>query len=294
MSLRHFPSAKGFTLVELLVAMALGLTLLALAASALLLARQGMQLVDQSTQLLDRERLARDVITRLLRQASADAASPQSGIAVFGWDNAVYRKPEHLDFVTVSNIRNGNRPASCGSVRDSSCMNGSDIVLARWRPDTGNSHCGATGSLGHPVHLLSITRAASGEPGLSCAYPGANGWVSVPLLEGVESMQVLYGLQDSTHGHIAHWQHAAQLESPGNPAITRANWQRVRAIRIALVLRGADGVATAGPGVLHPFGAPYAERAPGDAGASLALDRDRRLRRIVEWSVHLPAAGGGR
>ena len=62
--------APGFTMIELLVALALGLTVIALASSGLLLARQGMQLVDQSTQLQDRERLARDVITRTLRQAS--------------------------------------------------------------------------------------------------------------------------------------------------------------------------------------------------------------------------------
>ena len=180
----HRP-AQGFTLVELLVAMALGLTVIALASSGLLLARQGMQLVDQSTQLQDRERLARDVITRLLRQASAGLNGDQP--ALYGWDNAAYRKPETLDFLSIHKIHNGSRPGHCGKVRDSSCLNGSDIVAVRLPSGSALSHCGGTSAPVHPVNLLYLARSSTGEPGLYCAYPSANDWVSVPLIEGVES-----------------------------------------------------------------------------------------------------------
>ena len=282
--------AQGFTLVELLVAMALGLTVIALASSGLLLARQGMQLVDQSTQLQDRERLARDVITRLLRQASAGLNGDQP--ALYGWDNAAYRKPETLDFLSIHKIHNGSRPGHCGKVRDSSCLNGSDILAVRLPSGSALSLCGGTSAPAHPVNFLYLARSSTGEPGLYCAYPSANDWVSAPLIDGVESLQFLFGLQseDAGSSHIVQWKHAGELEISGDAAATRLNWQRVHAVQVALVLRSADGVAAPGPTVLHPWGASHAEITLTDAGASLELAADRRLRHMVQWSVHLPAA----
>ena len=284
-------SAQGFTLVELLVAMALGLTVIALASSGLLLARQGMRLVDHSTQLQDRERLARDVITRLLRQAST-AGLTDDAPAIYGWDNAAYRKPETLDFSAIRKIHNGSRPGHCGKVRDSSCLNGSDIVAVRLPSGSAPSHCGGTSAPVHPVNLLYLARSGTGEPGLYCAYPSANDWVSAPLIDGVESLQFLFGLQsqDTGSSHIAQWRHAGDMEISGDAATTRLNWQRVHAVQVALVLRSTDGVAAPGPTVLHPWGASHAEITLTDAGASLELAADRRLRRMVQWSVHLPAA----
>lgn len=286
--------APGFTLIELLVALALGLSVIALASSGLLLARQGMQLVDQSTQLQDRERLARDVITRTLRQASRGSATSAQEAVVFGWDNAVYRKPEHPDFATVANIRNGNRPTRCGSVRDSSCVNGSDIVLVQSAGGAGAAHCGGGTASTSFIQILYVTRDShSAEPGLSCAYRSTSDWVSVPLIEGVESLQLLYGLQtqDARFSHVTQWQHAGELEVAGDAEATRANWQRVRAVRIALVLRSTEGVVARGPASLHPFGSAYAELASTDAGATLTVVPDKRLRRTVQWTVHLPATG---
>lgn len=287
--------APGFTLVELLLALALGLTVVALASSAMLLARQSMLLVDQSIQLQDRERLARDVLTRLLRQAGRGTTLAAQEPVVFGWDNAVYRKPEQLDFASVGNIRNGNRPARCGTTRDSSCVNGSDIVLVQSASTAGATHCGGGTPPARTMHILYVSRSStSAEPGLSCAYRSQNDWVSVPLIEGVESLQLLYGLQaqDARFTHIAQWQHAAQLEVAGDAAATRANWQRVRAVRIALVLRSLDGVAARAPSAVYPFGPAHADLLPTDVGATLALAPDQRLRRTVQWTVHLPAAGG--
>ena len=60
---------RGLTLIELLVALGLGLLVVIIAATALLTGQQGYRAVDASTQLRDRERFATDLISRVIIQA---------------------------------------------------------------------------------------------------------------------------------------------------------------------------------------------------------------------------------
>jgi type IV pilus assembly protein PilW len=233
--LKHFKLAQktnplrgqgGFTLVELLVAMALGLLVIAIAGGALLLGRQGFDAVDNGTQLRDKQRLAIDLLTRTVVQAgfedyaaavttfraNADTTSLEPDI--FGWNNAIYAVPG-IDISATTAITNGNRPGKCGSVADTSCNNGSDILVVRYqgvnsptdatKTDNTMVNCGGGGERGLTTNdlnergasLFHVNRGADGEPSLSCSYyshaAATPGWVNTPLIEGVESFQVLYG-----------------------------------------------------------------------------------------------------
>ncbi len=323
---------RGVTLIELLVAMGLGLLVVIIAGAALLLGRQGYDAVDSSTQIRDRQRLAVDLLTRTIVQAgfedygaatatfraSADKTLLEPDI--FGWNNAIYTQPGDLLISSTTSITNDNRPTKCGSVNDTSCKNGSDMLVVRYQgvADPANANkadntmvnCGGVSERGlttndlneRGVSIFHVATGADGEPSLYCAYYNHTDgkWVaSTPLVEGVESFQVLYGtdrvtpnavpvandpLQDSV---AERWLRADQLSVPGNATATRDNWRRVRAVRVGLVLRGPVGSAQqAIASTLSPLGSAYTDSA-NDEGSELAVPADRRLRMPITFTVHV-------
>ncbi|MEO6291734.1 MAG: PilW family protein [Burkholderiaceae bacterium] len=352
--MKHFKSTPktmplrrqgGFTLVELLVSMGLGLLVIAIAGGALLLGRQGFDAVDSGTQLRDKQRLAVDILTRTIVQAGfedyaaaaafrADFKEDTTSLEpdIFGWNNAIYAAPG-IDISATTAITNGNRPGKCGSVTDTSCRNGSDILVVRYqgitsptnsaKSDNSMINCGGWGEKGlitkdlneRGASLFHVA-AVNGEPSLYCAYykHATNEWSdSTPLIEGVESFQVLYGTdrvtpttapppniapktvdEDPLMDSVAErWLRADQLTVVGNPKATRDNWRRVRAVRIGLVLRGPVGSAQQSAATtLTPLGVAYTDSV-NDTGSALAVLGDRRLRipgATTQAGVTLPSA----
>lgn len=322
---------RGLTLIELLVALGLGLLVVVIAATALLLGQQGYRAVDTTTQLRDRERFATDLLGRVIIQAgyqdlgAANLALRSTATLlgidpepdIYGWNNAVYATPDDLILSESTKIVSGNRPGAC-SVNDTSCKNGSDVLVIRYQgvssptsasdaDDTmincrGEGEAGlSTGDLNdRAASVFHVTRDTSGEPSLSCSYYNfaSGAWVaSAPLIEGVESFQVLYGT-DGVSPNLApsasaaqdtvaeRWLRADELTVAGNAAATRENWRRVRAVRIGLVLRGAAGSAQQSTtATLAPLGSMYVSTS--DTGSSLAVAADARLRLQSTFTVHL-------
>ena len=320
------------TLIELLVAMGLGLIVVVIAGASLLLGRQGYEAVDSSTQIRDRQRLAIDLITRTIVQAGFEdygsatvtfrASATDKALLepdMFGWNNSIYSPPGGLVLSTITNISNGNRPSKC-SANDSSCKNGSDILVVRYQgvADPANANksddtmlnCGGWGERGlttndlneRGVSMFHVGTGADGEPSLYCAYYNhtTGKWIaSTPLIEGVESFQILYGtdrvtpktvpvtddpLQDSI---AERWLRADQLSVAGNDVATRDNWRRVRAVRVGLVLRGPVGSAQQSiASTSVPLGSAYADNT-NDVGSALAVPADRRLRMTSTFTVHV-------
>ena len=330
--LRRGPRRQlGLSLIELLVALGLGLVVVVIAATALLLGQQGYRTVDTTTQLRDRERFVADLLARVIVQAgyqdlgaatvSLRSTAVQFGQDdpepdVYGWNNAVYATPANLILSEISNITNGDRLTKCGSVNDTSCKNGSDILVVRFQGVTsptdptqadrsmincrGEGESGlSTGNLNdRAASIFHVTRDVSGEPSLSCSYYNFSSgtWApSTPLIEGVESFQVLFGTDGVTPGLVPtaaqdsvaeRWLRADQLTVSGNVASTRENWRRVRAVRIGLVLRGATGSAQQSTtATLAPLGSLYTSS--NDTGSSLAVAADGRLRLQSSLTVHL-------
>lgn len=333
---RRFPNAgrnqHGLTLIELLVALGLGLLVVVIAATALLLGQQGYRSVDATTQLRDRERFATDLLARVIIQAGyqdlgAANVSVRSTATllgndpepdIYGWNNAIYKQPDDLILSTSTKIVTDNRPGSC-TVNDTSCKNGSDVLVVRYqgvnsptnaaKPDNTMINCMGFGEAGltngelndRAASIFHVTRGTDGEPTLSCSYykfdsPAA--WTaSFPMIEGVESFQVLFGtdgvspslapsataVQDSV---AERWLRADQLTVAGNTAATRENWRRVRAVRVGLVLRGPAGSAQqATTATFAPLGSMYASTS--DTGSNLSVAADGRLRLQSTFTVHL-------
>lgn len=324
---------SGLTLIELLVALGLGLFVVVIGATALMIGQQGYKAVDAAAELRDRERFATDLLSRVIIQAGyqdfgADTVTLRSAASlssttdpepdIYGWNNAVYKLPDDLILSTSTKIVTDNRPASC-TVNDTSCKNGSDVLVVRYQgvssPTNANNadntmiNCAGQGEKGlttndlndRAVSIFHVTRGANGEPSLSCSYYNFSTglWVSPsPIIEGVESLQVLYGTDGVTAATVPstaataqdsiadRWLRADQLTVAGNAVATRENWRRVRAVRVGLVLRGAAGSAQqAIAATFTPLGSLYISA--NDTGSSLSVAADGRLRLQSTFTVHL-------
>ena len=329
----HNHKQSGLTLLELLVALGLGLIVVTIAATALMLGQQGYRAVDATTALRDRERFATDLISRVIVQAgyqdfgatnvalrsSATSLGNDPEPDIYGWNNAVYKTPDDLLLSTGTKITTDNRPGECGSVTDTSCRNGSDVLLVRFQGVSASSggstadntmiNCAGQGEAGvvtgdlneRAISMFHVARGTNGEPSLNCSYFNftTGVWVApAPMIEGVETFQVLYGTDGVTAATVPstaagtqdsvsdRWLRADQLTVAGNPSATRENWRRVRSVRIGMTLRAPIGSAQqATTATFAPLGALYASTA--DIGTNLAVAADKRLRLVSTFTVHL-------
>ncbi len=327
---------RGVTLIELLVALGLGLLVTVIATTALLLGQQGYRSVDATTQLRDRERFSNDLIARVVLQAGyqdlgatnvslrstaklldldGDGVPDDPEPDVYGWNNAVYDTPANLVLSEGTKITNGGRLASCGTVTDTSCRNGSDVLVVRYQgvnssptsvtTDNTMINCAGRGEAGltggnlndRAVSMFHVTRQPNGEPSLSCSYYIGGNWLSVPMIEGVESFQVLFGTDGVAPNLIPgvgavqdtvpeRWLRADELTVAGNFPATRENWRRVRAVRVGMVMRGPVGSAQqVAATTFQPLGSLYVAAA--DTGSALSVVADGRLRLQTVFTVHL-------
>jgi len=325
------PRQRGLTLVELMVAMAIGLVVAVASVAALIAARSGYAAVDASAQLRENARFSGDIVQRLVAQAGYDdlilnKATKRCGTFstdcttrdsdVIGFNDAVFTSTTFPPTVT-----NGSRSAACGSFGDTSCLNGSDVLIVRYQ---GSSLPNSTTADGSMINCAGAAEAAptdastpesrayavfhvrrsdlTGEPALMCSYRDSTGaWKTEALVQGVETFQVLYGMDYGTSAVAAgaaatgtdqdsvsdRFLRADQIAVTGNTEATRANWRRVRALRIGLVLRGATGSANTSvtPRTLFPFG--ERESSAADTGTRLTVAADGRLRQELSFTVAL-------
>ncbi|MDH0494677.1 PilW family protein [Comamonas aquatica] len=329
MQMQPFSRQRGLTLVELLVAVALASLVAIAAVASLIVARQGFTSVDTATQLRDNGRFAAGLMRRIILQGGyvstqyaidrshqfkLDATAPEPYIK--GFNNARY----------VQSLAIGTTNTVGSSARG---INNSDMLVVRYQSgqtitggvtDEAMINCsGATATA--PVNVGDrmfsafhiATSTTTGEPTLMCTWFNDSGTESrQPLIEGVESLQILYGTYGVTPNTAPtalaantltpppdRYLRADQLVVSGDDAATIANWERVRSVRIGLVLRGPTGSApeTTVP-AQYPFGKTKqsgdASSVPDsmmvstdDPGSSLAAQSDGRLRQTLTFTVHL-------
>lgn len=286
--------SRGFTMVELLVALALSSLIAVAAVAALIVARQGFTSVDAVSQLRDNGRFASDLIQRLVVQTGFQdvnfaaatrtnefnlkgaAVNPEPGI--LGLDNSIMSSesnlPDILDAFTLRTSASSSQ-SGCTSAADTACANGSDVLILRYQTSEGIIGSGvADGSMincagyaettipinkeDRMISVLHVAKSSSGEPSLMCSYLGASGtWDTQPIIEGVESFQVFYGVDGFTTGVNTQFAgpedtvpdkylRASEMVVSSAPtsAASYSNWKRVRSVRIGLVLRGARNSAT--------------------------------------------------
>jgi type IV pilus assembly protein PilW len=274
----------GLTLVELLVAMAIGLGVLLAAGRLLVLAGAAHAVQGELGAVDDGGRFALELLGRALRQAGAPA---QPGT------------PPATGLVTGLDARSLTRTGAAFDEALLDAVNGSDVLAVRF-PGAGPGP-GGDGSVldcaGFPVaqgeegwSIFYVARNARGEAELRCKYRGAAHWTSDAVVSGVDGFQVLYGIdtdtpRDSTPNRYLNADAISALETAGTGAGVPGGWARVVSVRVGLLLHGERPTRRGGHATYHLLGPAYAGAGGGDDGAVLredalgpALrDRERRL-----------------
>lgn len=302
----------GLTMAELLVAMTLGLFVLLAGARLLAMANGAYAAQMGLAEVDDGGRYALASIGRALRQA-AFVDWEQAGAA--GLDPARRAALAGLDARAVSTSSDGIDDPLPGSV------NGSDVLAVRFggagaAPDGDGSVVSCAGA---PVHqaedgwsIFYVANNAQGQAELRCKYRGPASWGADAVIGGVDSFQVLYGLDTDAppDGVPNRYLNAsavngldAALVLTGASAAEReqdrrrrTHWKRIVSVRIALLLHSATPRHEARPSLAwHLFGAPYTEAAgatdPGTTfdEAALGTALRKRERRLFESTIVLPS-----
>ncbi|MFZ4876898.1 PilW family protein [Janthinobacterium sp. Mn2066] len=309
---------RGMSLVELLVALGLG-AMLILAASAMLLAASASY-ADQAAnaRLSDNGRYALDTIARAVRQT-----------AYVNWDAGaapLMHAPYGSANIAGLDARSLGKNSDGISLPLTNAVHGSDVLALRY--DGAGKDAGGDGSVlncaGFGVgaadtqaqrgwSIFYVARDDAGDAELRCKYRSASGgWGADAIIRGVDSFQVLYGLDTDAppDGVPNQYVNASELAAR-DAALTlvgadaaarqrdlhqRTHWKRVASVRVALLLHGETGNASAaqlGPAQFDLFGAAYADAyGATDAGvrivrASLPLLQQGRHYHLVQLTIML-------
>lgn len=210
---------QGFSLVELMVAMVVALVLLAGILQILLSNRESFQAQQTTAQLDENARLVTFVI--------------ENSVAHAGY----YTNFEAVQATIFPAASAGNLSAAlgAGAVVGSSYggQNKNDAVRLRFQGSGGVHDCAGT-EIGGP----SITDRALGDFSLSVDAADselectAAGSASAPLVDNVELFKIQYGVDSDNDGSADQYTNT----------VSSANAQRVRSLRIQLLLASEDNV----------------------------------------------------
>jgi type IV pilus assembly protein PilW len=298
----------GVALTEVMVATALGMLVALLACAMLVLANGAYRIHSESVWLNDGGHYALDIIGQAVRQSAyvnwegdtAPAAYDASASAAIGGLDArsLMRGSDGIDH-PLAPVANGSdvlalRFAGSGGTAsgDGSAVNCAGFGVA-------DSH--AADERGWSIFY--VANDAGGEPELRCKYRSASGWGADAIVRGVDSFQVLYGVDlDTPPDDVPNtYLNASAIDAldaglvlaGATPDEQRRDlnrktyWKRVRTIKVALLLRGdvrsrPDGT----PLVYDLFGAAYADAHAGDdrgvrvAEQTMAPPLRQRARRL--------------
>lgn len=288
----------GMTLVELMVALTIGLGIVLMAGRLLVLANGAYAAQAESASVEDGGRFAIDLIGRAVRQAGA--LDPDS-VADPAADGAPARLAG-LDARSLSRATAGIDDPLPAAV------NGSDVLAVRFPGDSGAVDCAgfpiAAGEEGWSIFY--VARNGEGEAELRCKYRGAAHWSADAVVSGVDGFQVLYGVDtdDPPDGAANRYVNATAVDAldagfAGLPAAEfnrRTHWKRIVGVRVGLLLHGSRATRGEPGGARYDLlGAGYAAAAgTDDPGSSLdeagmTPDLRRRERRLFTFTVALPA-----
>lgn len=303
----------GLTLVELMVSLALGLLIVLVSTGLLLSTRTAYLTQDDEIQLQDGARYALETVARAVRQAAyenwdADTAPIVASAAMS--PNIV-----GLNAQRVKATSKGLDGAVSGKKE---VVNGSDVLAVRFfgagaAPDGDGTMLNCAGfPVPAPANqeqadeargwsVFYVAEGSDGQRSLYCKYLGKKksatsepNWTAQPIVSGVESFQVLYGIDNDDDGMPDRYARAADLDDTGF-------WRKVAVVRIALLMQGAHAVRADAPSQVYDlFGAAYSDKfAAADPGvrireSELPAEQRGRRRAVFATTVQLRnrVAGG--
>jgi len=253
---------SGYSLVELLIAMAIGLVLLGAILSIYLGTSVAGRQSNTVSRMSEDAGIALETLARHIRMAgysepllmagrNAATANAAGQVAQFADSNLTGEGLKGCDGGFDSNT------ADWSNLACKSSTTVPDAIAVRYQGDQyntdPNASNNATDCLGQAV-TGTTPSAVSGRPDyvlvqarffinsnqeLSCAGNGNASFGAQPLVGGVEKMRIVYGIaSDSTDNQIVRFASASEINALGGT--TAQNWGQVVAVRICIQMVGAD------------------------------------------------------
>jgi type IV pilus assembly protein PilW len=312
----------GLTIVELMISITLGLFIV-LAASALLLSAKASYITqDEGARVQETGRYALEVLARAVRQTGyenwdQDTAAilnvPGLSASLSGLDARSLKEADHGIDVPVAKSVNGSDVLAIRFIGSGASPNGDGTML-----NCAGFSVPAPASLeaDRGWSIFYVANDKNGEPELRCKYDGKTSWNSEAIASGVESFQVLYGIDTDGDGLPNRYLTATNISDlddelilDGPNAVARAldrniktNWKKVVVIKVALLVRSAVRTQGNAPANLYDlFGKDYADmHAANDIGtriseSSMAATQRNRFRKVFALTIQLRnrSAGSG-
>jgi type IV pilus assembly protein PilW len=284
-------SSKGFSLIELMVAMTIGLLIALVVSQGYMSAVLTQRSQSDVARLQESARFAFDLFAREARMAGFRDNATVIGATWLQFDPAL---------ATSSFIAGSNDAATVSLVGTTTVtptvLNSSDTITFRFYGSDNTAGTAADGTIidcqGRPVRradllteviYVALDSSNNNEPTLFCSsvVNGTGTPAPIPLIPGVESLQILYGEDTDADGVVNRYVPMGSLTSLGN----------VKSIRVSFVVRTAakSGSVAAAQSFNH-FGTLYspANVAPaGDTGSVFAAAADGRIRRLFGTVIAL-------
>lgn len=313
----------GLTLVELMISMALGLLVILVTTTLLVSTKSTYVAQDDKADIQGTGRYALEIIARAVRQAGYEH-----------WDSL---QPPILVTAGVSANVAGLDAASLKATSRgidaplTATVNGSDVLALRFfgagNGESGDGtmlNCGGF-SVGGVASaddaedergwsIFYVAKGSTGEPELYCKYPGKTSWTAQAIARGIDSFQVLYGIDTDEDGMPNRMMNAARIdalddeialegENAEEKAVDRnrkTHWKKVVAVQVALLVRGASSVGVESvPAEYDLFGKDYGDaygaidRGVRIRASALPAGEQGRLRSVFSTSIQLRNRSGG-
>lgn len=307
----------GLTLVELMISMAIGLFIVIATTALLLSTKSGYLAQDDAAHIHDTGRHAIEIISRAVRLAAYENWDAAEAPVVDA--SAVGANLAGLDAHSLKSTMPGISSPLAKSI------NGSDVLAVRFfgsgSGDNGDGTMTNCAGFGVPAassaqtaddsrgwSIFYVAENASGEPELYCKYRGGGGWSAQSIASGVESFQVLYGLDTDADGVPNTFLTASAINGldaalilAGADAAQRAadlnrktHWKKVVALKVALLVRGAHFIREVSSGSVYDllgqdYANGYAASDPGVRIKESALPKSvrGRERRVFTTTIQL-------
>lgn len=270
-------AARGLTLIELLVAMTLGLLIVVATISGYLGLSEAVRTAEAQARMDEDAQAALAILTAQLRMAGSNPDRPNRSPS----RNPLYPTP--LGFPLRGCDGSFANVATAGSIQDLTCSSGSptapDSIAITYEADRYNTVSPPPGfqpadCIGYPLPDLNATVdvidgtgpavptlitfhavdnrfyiASSGpteSPSLYCKGNGM-GSIATPLVENVEDLQLSYGTVPATASqtstaNIAGYLDASELITHSALSLLpddATRWEKVATVRVCLVVRSA-------------------------------------------------------
>lgn len=300
-TMKHTPNLhrqQGLTLAELMVAMVIGMMIVMATYASLTVARQGFGTVNATSELRDNARFAIAIIQQMATQAGykndynatyMQSSSDATGFNLGGASETVQFVHGHNSaIITGKNIvTTGNTIVNSSDILTLRNMTGQLTEANNWTDRTMVDCTGTRRDTSSMIESHFYVAMRNGEPTLMCGYLSKDQkLLSEPLLDGVETFQVLYGVNTAaaTAADTNTFNDTASFRFLRADEITNeAMWRQVRSLRIGMVLRsapGSGGEKTAQD--YWPLG-----KAIGDDNNKFTSEADDRMRQVVTFTVQL-------